>query len=106
CDPEIVTQRYERLRAVILRSGLRKHENRIGKREDVIVEGPSKKDSNVTTGRTRQNKLVHFMSPKKLPIGSIALVEIVSASPHYLNGNFDEVIAMPARKPRIPVVAV
>ncbi len=106
CDPEIVTQRYERLRAVILRSGLRKHESRIGKREEVIVEGPSKKDSNVTTGRTRQNKLVHFISPKKLPIGSVAIVEIVSASPHYLNGNFDEVITMPARKTRIPVVAV
>jgi tRNA-2-methylthio-N6-dimethylallyladenosine synthase len=28
--------------------------------EEVLVEGPSKKDPSVLSGRTRQNKLVHF----------------------------------------------
>ena len=106
CDPSVAGERYDRLRSVILRSALRKHEKRIGRSEEVIVEGPSKKNPDTTTGRTRQNKIVHFDSPRKLPIGSVAKVEIISASPRYLQGNLEEVIAIPARKTRIPVVAV
>ena len=106
CDPLVVGDRYERLRSVILRSGLRKHEKRIGKSEEVIVEGPSKKNPDTTTGRTRQNKLVHFDSSRKLPVGSVAQIEITNASPHYLQGKLEEVISIPVRKTRIPVVAV
>ena len=106
CDPSVVGDRYERLRSVILRSGLRKHEKRIGKSEEVIVEGPSKKNPDTTTGRTRQNKLVHFDSSRKLPVGSVAQIEITNASPHYLQGKLEEVISIPVRKTRIPVVAV
>ncbi len=106
CDPAVVGDRYERLRSVILRSGLRKHEKRIGKSEEVIVEGPSKKNPDTTTGRTRQNKLVHFDSSRKLPVGSVAQIEITNASPHYLQGKLEEVISIPVRKTRIPVVAV
>lgn len=44
-----------------------------GKTVEVLVEGPSKSDPNVQTGRTRTNKLVHFagsenLSGKLLPI--------------------------------------
>tara|TARA_B100000686_G_C16796084_1_gene982451 strand:+ start:147 stop:1571 length:1425 start_codon:yes stop_codon:yes gene_type:complete len=106
CDPSIVTERYERLRAVILRSGLRKHENRIGIHEEVVVEGPSKKNPALTSGRTRQNKLIHFETSSELPAGSIATAEVLSASPHYLHGRLLEVIEVPKRKTRIPVVAV
>ena len=35
-----------------------------GSVEEVLVEGPSKKDATMTTGRTRQNKLVHFRAPR------------------------------------------
>jgi tRNA A37 methylthiotransferase MiaB len=41
--------------------GARQARGRIGRVEEVVVEGPSKrKDPSVITGRTRQNKLVHF----------------------------------------------
>ena len=106
CDPTVVGQRYERLRSVILRSALRKHESRLGRIEEIVVEGPSKKNPDVITGRTRQNKRVHFDSPNKLPIGSIATVEIMAASPNYLQGRLEEVLEVPKRKTRIPVVSL
>ncbi len=106
CDPSDISERYERLRAVIKRSGLRKHENRVGRHEEVIVEGPSKKNPALISGRTRQNKLVHFETPKDVPLGSVAIVEIISASSHYLHGRLLDVIETPKRKTRIPVVAV
>ncbi len=37
-----------------------KHRARVGRVEEVLVEGPSKKDPTKASGRTRQNKLVHF----------------------------------------------
>ena len=60
CDKGEVQNRYERLREVIQRSGLIKHRERIGRDEEVFVEGPSKKNNSLVTGRTRQNKVIHF----------------------------------------------
>ena len=57
---DVVAERFERLRVVVERSALAKHRGRIGRAEEVLVEGPSKRDALVTTGRTSQNKLVHF----------------------------------------------
>ena len=39
-----------------------------------------KKDPAVATGRTRQNKLVHFAPPHALRVGSYATVEVTQAS--------------------------
>src|SRR5438067_6651585 len=61
--PEVTAERMRRLTAVVERSALVRHEARVGKLEEVLVEGPSKKDPTMTTGRTRQNKLVHFRAP-------------------------------------------
>jgi tRNA-2-methylthio-N6-dimethylallyladenosine synthase len=105
CDPGEVVERYERLRLVIRRSGARKHEGRVGRTEEVVVEGPSKRDPAVTTGRTRQNKLVHFPTPAPVRAGTYAMVEIVEASTHYLLGQLSEIIASPRHRTRIPVVA-
>ena len=57
---EVTARRFERLRAVVERSALLCHQARIGRVEEVVVEGPSKKAPALTSGRTRQNKLVHF----------------------------------------------
>ena len=57
---DVVAERFERLRIVVERSGLARHEARVGRIEEVLVEGPSRKDPAVLSGRTRQNKLVHF----------------------------------------------
>ncbi len=105
CDPAVVVERYERLRHVIRRAGIRKHEARVGRVEEVVVEGPSKRDPAVVTGRTRQNKLVHFPPPSPLRIGTVAMVEITTARTHYLLGHLVEVVALPRHRTRIPVVA-
>jgi tRNA-2-methylthio-N6-dimethylallyladenosine synthase len=105
CDPDVVTDRYERLRSVVVRSGVRKHAARVGLTEEVVVEGPSKRDPAVTTGRTRQNKLVHFSSPRPLRVGTVAMVEVAEAKTHYLLGALADVVAQPRHRTKIPVVA-
>jgi len=101
---EVIAERFERLRVVVERSALQKHEARIGRTEEVMVEGPSKRDPTVVSGRTRQNKLVHF-SPVGPPpaAGSYATVTITSAAPHHLRGDLLALTAGPSTAPRIPV---
>ena len=48
------------------RFALARHRARIGLVEEVVVEGPSKKNPRMTSGRTAQNKLVHFAAPSPL----------------------------------------
>jgi len=98
--PEVVAERFERLRVVVERSALAKHEARVGRVEEVLVEGPSRKDPTTLTGRTRQNKLVHFAAAgRPLAPGSFATVEVTSAAPHHLGGTLVEVLAGPQRSP-------
>ncbi len=104
---EVTAERMERLRAVVERSALRKHSDRVGRVEEVVVEGPSKRDSSISTGRTGQNKLVHFASPsgRAIASGSFALVAVTAAARHHLTGDLVEVIARPTYRVRIPVSA-
>jgi tRNA-2-methylthio-N6-dimethylallyladenosine synthase len=102
---DVVAERFERLRVVVERSALARHRARIGRVEEVIVEGPSKKDPGVTSGRTAQNKLVHFRVDPGLRAGTVADVRIVDASRHFLRGELVAVSAPPRHRTRIPVVA-
>jgi len=104
-EPTAAGERFERLRVVVERSALAKHRARIGRVEEVLVEGPSKKDPMLTTGRTRQHKLVHFAPTHPLRSGSYALVEITAAAPHHLVGHLLEVTHEARHRRRIPVVA-
>ncbi len=103
---QVAVERYERLREVLSRSSRMKHAERVGRIEEVIVEGRSKRDDQQFTGRTRQNKVVHFPVSEPLRTGTYALVEIISAAGYYLHGELREVTAQPRHKVRIPVVAV
>jgi len=69
----------------------------------VLVEGPSRKDPAVLTGRTRQNKLVHFAGASIRP-GSYATVRITSAAPHHLRGHLVEITRPAAHKTRLPLL--
>ena len=102
-DPEAVRDRFDRLRVVVERSALAKHRARVGRTEEVLVEGPSKRDAGVTTGRTRQNKLVHFAGD--VAAGSYADVLVTGAAPHHLTGELVAVTVRPKHKIRIPVAA-
>ncbi len=86
--PEVAGERMGRLRAVVERSARRRHEARVGGTEEVMVEGPSKTRPELLSGRTRQNKLVHFAAPRPMAPGALAEVGIVGAAAHYLRGEF------------------
>ena len=98
-------ERFERLRHVVERSALRHNRARIGRDEEVVVEGPSKRDAAVLTGRTRQNRLVHFPVSQPLRAGTLATVTVTDAAAHHLRGELREVLATPRHRTRIPVVA-
>ncbi|MGI9598891.1 MAG: tRNA (N6-isopentenyl adenosine(37)-C2)-methylthiotransferase MiaB [Acidimicrobiales bacterium] len=104
CDPEEVKDRYARLRTVIERSALARYRARVGLVEEVVVEGPSKKDPSVLTGRTAHNKLVHFASDPLKP-GTFAATRITDAAHQYLLGELIEVTARPSHRTRIPVAS-
>jgi tRNA-2-methylthio-N6-dimethylallyladenosine synthase len=104
-DPAVIAERFDRLKAVLERSALRKHEGRIGRVEEVVVEGPSRRDPSITTGRTRQNKLVHFAVDAPLRPGTYAEVLVVGAAPHFLRGELRQVTAPATHRTRIPVAA-
>jgi len=76
---------------------LNKIQQRISKEEndkmvnqiyEVLVEGPSKGDPELQTGRTRTNKLVHFKGPDKL-IGRLINVRITEARTWNLFGEME-----------------
>jgi tRNA-2-methylthio-N6-dimethylallyladenosine synthase len=103
---EVAGERFERLRVVIERSALARHQARVGRVEEVLFEGPSKKDPLVASGRTGQGKLVHAPArPGELPAGTWADVRITGAAPHYLRGEITTVTAEPSHRTRIPVVS-
>ena len=100
---EVIAERFDRLKVVLERSALAKHRARIGRIEEVLVEGPSKRDPDVLSGRTRQNKLVHFAGA--LAAGTFAEVRVTGGHPHHLSGELVEVVDRPHFKTRIPVTA-
>jgi tRNA-2-methylthio-N6-dimethylallyladenosine synthase len=53
--------------------------------QNVLVDGPSKKDSNVFSGYTEGNKLVNFI-PKNAKTGMIVKVKITNANTWTLKG--------------------
>jgi tRNA-2-methylthio-N6-dimethylallyladenosine synthase len=105
-DHAVAGERFHRLKLVTERSALRRHEARVGRVEEVLVEGPSKKNPALISGRTRQNKLVHFDPPFPVRTGSYATVEVTRAAPHHLEGRFVALLAEPSHKVRIPVAAL
>ena len=104
-DAKVAAERFARLHVVVERSALAKHRARIGRTEEVLVEGPSRKDAALWSARTRQNKLVHFTPPHPIRAGSYATVEVTAAAPHHLIGEFRELLAEPSHKRRLAVLA-
>jgi len=56
--PEVKKDRLNRLNALQYATGRRKNEALVGTVQEVLVEGPSRKDPDVLTARTRSNRLV------------------------------------------------
>jgi tRNA-2-methylthio-N6-dimethylallyladenosine synthase len=83
--PEDVKQeRIERLIEVVQRVAESRNRERIGRVEEVLVEGPSRTDPAVLRGRTRRNTTVNF-SGSANP-GDLVFVEIEGATSTTLRG--------------------
>jgi tRNA-2-methylthio-N6-dimethylallyladenosine synthase len=102
----VVQERFARLVEVVERSALRRNVDRVGRTEEVLVEGPSRKGPETVTARTRQGKPVHVAaSDPALRPGALARVRITHGAPHHLLGELVEVTASPRHRVRIPVTA-
>ena len=102
---EVVQERYERLAALQDGISYQRNERMVGAEQEVLVEGPSKKDPARLTGRTRMNKLVHFPTDGAEP-GSLRTVRIDKANTHHLEGSLVEGRTTDApRSMSLPLVA-
>jgi len=102
----VIKERFERLKEVLDRSALRKHEARVGRREEVLVEGPSKRNAQMLSGRTRQGKLVHFpVTAEPLRAGALVMLDVVHGAPYHLRGELSSVVRGPRHKIRIPLLS-
>jgi len=105
--PDVTRERMDRLTSAVERSALAQHEARVGVTEEVLVEGPSKTDASVWSGRTRHNKLLHFRPIADTAPGDLVSARVTSAAPHWLRGDMvDRIRPARRRRVRIPVVAV
>lgn len=78
-------ERFDCLLELVNEIGLKKYHECVGKIYNVLVEGSSKKDENILTGYTEDNKLVNFVgSPSK--IGQFVKVRISESHLFYLSG--------------------
>ena len=102
---DVAVERMTRLRTVVERTSRLGHLARVGMTEEVMVEGPSRRDPDRLSARSRHNRLVHFPSPEPLRPGTYATVRVTDASTTNLTGELVEVLAQPAHRRRIPVSA-
>lgn len=87
---EVKKERLQRLNELVNEIALEKNKQYENKIVEVLVQGESKKNSDVLTGYTRGNKVVHFKGPKSL-IGKLVDVKIVNAKTWTLDGELVEV---------------
>ncbi|WP_134700453.1 tRNA (N6-isopentenyl adenosine(37)-C2)-methylthiotransferase MiaB [Ammoniphilus sp. YIM 78166] len=83
---EVKKQRLHRLMEVVNRLAREKNEALTGQVVELLVEGESKNNPEVLSGRTRSNKLVHFVGPKDC-IGKFVHVKITEAKTWTLYGD-------------------
>ncbi len=82
---DIKAERFSKMLTVQNSISLEKNEVYVGKTERVLVEGLSKTDGRMLTGRNDKNRLIHFEGDRAL-IGQFAYVEIIKADTYCLTG--------------------
>ena len=77
-------ERLERLVEVVQRVGAERNAERVGRVEEVLVEGPSRNDGSVLRGRTRRNTTVNFTG--SATVGELVDVVIEGSTSTTLRG--------------------
>ena len=88
---DVKRERIERLVEVVQRVAQRRNQARVGRIEQVLVEGPSRTDPRLARGRTRRNTTVNFRG-REVP-GELVVVLIESASSTTLRGTERTLVA-------------
>jgi tRNA-2-methylthio-N6-dimethylallyladenosine synthase len=83
--------RIERLIDVVQRCAAARNDDRVGRVEEVLVEGPSRTDPTVLRGRTRRNTTVNFTG--SAAAGEFVPVEITGATSTTLRGRRTALVA-------------
>ena len=83
---EIKHKRFDRLKELVENQMKVQNENYVGKEVQILVEGKSKNNDKMLTGRTESNKVVNFEGTDDL-IGKIINVKIISEHQWYLKGS-------------------
>ena len=82
---EIKHKRFDRLKALFEEQTEKNSERYVGTKQKVLVEGKSKTNEKMLTGRTNSNKVLVFEGKEEL-IGNVVDVEIISEHKWYLKG--------------------
>ncbi len=88
---EVKTERMERLVELTQRMARERNEARVGRIEEVLVEGPSRTDPSVLRGRTRRNTTVNFSGTAEP--GELVEVAVESATSTTLRGTQRALVA-------------
>jgi tRNA-2-methylthio-N6-dimethylallyladenosine synthase len=80
----VIQKRFNRLVEIQNRISVERNSELVGATVEVLSEGPSKKNVEVATTRTRTGKVVHVAG--RYPSGSFLDVEVKSAAMHHLLG--------------------
>ncbi|MFV1952056.1 MAG: tRNA (N6-isopentenyl adenosine(37)-C2)-methylthiotransferase MiaB [Nitrospinota bacterium] len=86
---DIKEERFDKLLMIQKEITLRKNRDMEGGIEEVLVEGPSKKNREKLTARTRSNKIVNFYSNRDIK-GEMADLKIVRGGLYSLDGEVIE----------------
>ncbi len=81
---DVKRERIERLIEVVQRVAEARNQERIGRVEEVLVEGPSRTDASILRGRTRRNTTVNFAGTASA--GELVPVTIEAATSTTLKG--------------------
>jgi tRNA-2-methylthio-N6-dimethylallyladenosine synthase len=81
---DVKRERIERLIDAVQRSAARRNAERVGRVEEILVEGPSRTDSALLRGRTRRNTTVNFTGAGSA--GELVPVEIHGSTSTTLRG--------------------
>ena len=88
---KVKRERIERLIDAVQRVAESRNRERIGRVEEVLVEGPSRTDASILRGRTRRNTTVNFHGTAQP--GDLVPVEIEDATSTTLRGTAVSVVA-------------
>ena len=109
-DQATVNERYQRLAALTRQLAGQSNARQVGTVQQVLVEGPSKKDPDRVSGRTRTNRLVHLETHPAATPGRLVHARLGAAASFYLHGTvtaapLDPPVATPPPSARIPAEA-